>query len=84
MFFLFVTLMTVLACSAESAAVVEDSLLAGETADAEGSFFGLSGELTKVNEIPGQNHKSFYCYPGHRYFILVGNSAILKTCQSLM
>ena len=47
MFFFFVTMMTVLACSAQSAAVVEDSLLAGETADTEGSFFGLSGELSE-------------------------------------
>ena len=37
--------MAVLAWSSQSAAVVENSLLAGETADTEGSFFGLSGKF---------------------------------------
>ena len=43
MFLLALTVMSVLAWSSESAAVVEDSLLNGNTADSEGSFFGLRG-----------------------------------------
>ena len=43
MFLLAVTVMAVLAWSTQSAAVVENSILSGETADTEGSFFGLRG-----------------------------------------
>ncbi|KAL5261836.1 hypothetical protein ACHWQZ_G007515 [Mnemiopsis leidyi] len=47
MFMLAVTVLAALALSSQSAAVLENSLLAGETADTEGSFFGLSEEELK-------------------------------------
>ena len=47
MFMLAVTVLAALALSSQSAAVLENSLLAGETADTEGSFFGLSGRFDR-------------------------------------